>query len=116
MSGAAPIVVDPRPLIRAVARDAGDGVAASTIARRLHSTLVEIVMATCQRLRDTTGIDGVVLSGGVFQNALLTAEVPERLAGAGFRPYRHRIVPPNDGGLCLGQLAVAAAHDAAGAA
>jgi hydrogenase maturation protein HypF len=51
----------------------------------------------------------VVLSGGVFQSALLTREASARLRGEGFRVYRHRLVPPNDGGLSLGQLAVAAA-------
>jgi hydrogenase maturation protein HypF len=52
----------------------------------------------------------VVLSGDVFLNALLTTEAVARLEGEGFRVYRHRQVPPNDGGLCLGQLAVAAAR------
>jgi hydrogenase maturation protein HypF len=50
----------------------------------------------------------VALSGGVFLNALLTSEVSARLGRDGFRVYRHRLVPPNDGGLSLGQLAVAA--------
>jgi hydrogenase maturation protein HypF len=64
----------------------------------------------CGRLRDETGIGSVVLSGGVFANALLTTEVSARLSGDGFRVYRHRLVPPNDGGLSLGQLAIAAAR------
>jgi hydrogenase maturation protein HypF len=50
----------------------------------------------------------VVLSGGVFLNVLLTQEVTSRLEQSGFRVSRHRLVPPNDGGLSLGQLAVAA--------
>jgi hypothetical protein len=50
-----------------------------------------------------------VLSGGVFLNALLTVEVSSRLRKDDFRVYRHRLVPPNDGGLSLGQLAIAAA-------
>ena len=50
----------------------------------------------------------VALSGGVFLNALLTREAISRLSGEGFQVYRHRLVPPNDGGLSLGQLAVAA--------
>ena len=49
----------------------------------------------------------VVLSGGCFQNALLTARVQEKLAGAGFRVHRHHAFPPNDGGISLGQAAVA---------
>ncbi len=54
-----------------------------------------------------------MLSGGVFMNALLTTEVLSRLKADGFRVYRHRRVPPNDGGISLGQLAVAAARQRA---
>ena len=105
-----PLVVDTRPLIRAVADEAARGVGAALIARRFHSALVELIAAVCGRLRRATGIGAVVLSGGVFLNALLTAEVSARLRGSNFRVYRHRLVPPNDGGLSLGQLAVAAAR------
>jgi hydrogenase maturation protein HypF len=104
-----PLVIDTRPLVRAVAEDAGRGVEAALIARRFHSTLVDVIAAVCGRLRRETGIGEVVLSGGVFLNALLTREVSARLGGEGFRVYRHHRVPPNDGGLSLGQLAVAAA-------
>jgi hydrogenase maturation protein HypF len=56
-----------------------------------------------------TGLDSVVLSGGVFLNALLTTEAVHQLRDGGFHVYRHRLVPPGDGGLSLGQLAIAAA-------
>lgn len=105
----APWIVDTRPLIRAVAEDLSRGVSAALIARRFHSTLVDLIATVCGRLRRTTGIGAVVLSGGVFLNVLLTGELTARLSGDGFRVYRHRLTPPNDGGLCLGQLAVAAA-------
>jgi hydrogenase maturation protein HypF len=62
----------------------------------------------CIALRERTGHDRVALSGGVFANAILATELPARLADAGFRVYTHRLLPTNDGGLCLGQLAVAA--------
>jgi hydrogenase maturation protein HypF len=103
-------VVDTRPLIEAVASEANKGVSATVIARRFHSTVVEVIAAVCGRVRGDTGLEAVVLSGGVFLNALLTQEVSTRLRGEGFRVYRHRLVPPNDGGLSLGQLAVAAAY------
>lgn len=103
-----PLVVDTRPLIRAVVGDVEDGVSANLIARRFHSALVDLIATVCGRLRQTTGIGSIVLTGGVFLNALLTVEVLARLSGDGFRVYRHRLVPPNDGGLSLGQLAVAA--------
>jgi hydrogenase maturation protein HypF len=106
----APLVVDTRPLIAAVVEDVGRQVEPAVIARRFHSTLVEVIASVCARLRESTGLGAVVLSGGVFLNALLTTEVGARLTADGFRVYRHRLVPPNDGGLSLGQLAIAAAR------
>jgi len=105
---AATLVIDTRPLIAEVAAEARR-VDAALIARRLHSTLVEIVAQVSTRLAAQTGLATVVLSGGVFSNALLSCETAARLTRDGFRVYRHRRVPPGDGGLCLGQLAVAAA-------
>ena len=105
-----PIAIDVRPMIRAIAADVARGTGAGQIARRFHSTLVDVVAATCQRLCEATGIEAVALSGGVFMNALLTAETVARLSADGLRVYRHRLVPPNDGGICLGQLAIAAAR------
>jgi hydrogenase maturation protein HypF len=105
-----PLVVDTRPVIRAVVTDVQSGTAVPVIARRFHATLVELIAAVCGRIRAGTGLDAVVLSGGVFLNALLTSEACARLARDGFRVYRHRLVPPNDGGLALGQVAVAAAQ------
>jgi hydrogenase maturation protein HypF len=104
------LAVDTRPLIRAVAEDAGRGVAPARIARRFHTTVVEMIAAVCGRLRLAAAVDAVALSGGVFLNALLTREVQARLDREGLRAYRHRRVPPGDGGLSLGQLAVAAAR------
>jgi hydrogenase maturation protein HypF len=105
-----PIVIDTRPMIRAVADDVRGQVAAGRIARRFHSTLIAIIADTCGKIRQKSGINVVVLSGGVFLNALLTSEVMSKLSSMGFEAHRHQLVPPNDGGLCLGQLAVAAAR------
>jgi hydrogenase maturation protein HypF len=80
------------------------------VARRFHSTLAEIVRAVCDTIRQRTRLSDVVLSGGVFLNGVLTAAVENRLAGDRFQVYRHRVVSPGDGGLSLGQLAVAAAQ------
>jgi hydrogenase maturation protein HypF len=102
-------VIDTRPTIRAIVDDLGHGTAAASIARRFHLTLVRLIVRVCTRIQRRTGLDRVVLSGGVWMNALLTTEACAALREAGFRVYRHRRVPPNDGGLCLGQLAVAAA-------
>ena len=102
-------MIDTRPVIRAIVSDIGQGAAADLIARRFHNTLIEIVAETCLRLRQASGLSTVVLSGGVFQNALLTCGVKDRLAEKDVRVFSHRLVPANDGGICLGQLAVAAA-------
>jgi hydrogenase maturation protein HypF len=103
------LVLDMRPTIAEIVGDVRRGIAPASIARRFHSTIVEAIARVCGRLRAKTGRDAVVLSGGVFLNALLTEEAAARLATDGFRVYRHRQVPPNDGGLSLGQLAIAAA-------
>jgi hydrogenase maturation protein HypF len=100
--------IDVRPLVAAAADDVRHGVDNATIARRFHDALADVVVDVCGRLREATGIGAVVLSGGVFLNALLTSQTCARLTRDGFRVYRHRLVPPGDGGLSLGQLAVAA--------
>lgn len=104
-----PLVIDTRPLMVQVAEDLGRDCAPAIIARRFHSTLVEMIACVCSRLADESGLRTVVLSGGVFLNALLTHETVARLTRERFRVFRHQRVPTNDGGLCLGQLAVAAA-------
>jgi hydrogenase maturation protein HypF len=105
------IVVDSRPIVLGVAADACRGITTAEIARRFHSTMAGAITAVCERLRDREGLEAVALSGGVFANATLLTEVVDGLRGGGFRIYRHRRWPPNDGGLALGQLAVAAAKD-----
>jgi hydrogenase maturation protein HypF len=102
-------MIDTRPLIQAIVADVESGVAARRIARRFHSTMVDIIENTCSTIREATQIGAIVLSGGVFMNVLIATETAHRLLERGFRVYRHRAVPPNDGGLALGQLAVAAA-------
>jgi hydrogenase maturation protein HypF len=108
------LAIDVRPMIREIVADLRQGLAPAVIGRQFHTTMVEIIARVCDRLRGANGLDAVVLSGGVFLNALLTREVTERLSLEGFRVYRHRRVPPNDGGLSLGQLAIAAAQGTTG--
>lgn len=109
----APLIVETRPLIAAASDDALGQASPAVIARRFHSTLVEMIAATCDRIRRQSGLETVALSGGVFLNALLTRETVAALSAHGFRVLRHRLVPPNDGGLSLGQIAIAAASLAA---
>ncbi|MET7740366.1 carbamoyltransferase HypF [Streptomyces sp. NPDC005385] len=105
---AAPLIADPGPVLAAAAADVRDGVAAGPVARRFHRAVVALVQEVCAVARDRTGIRTVALSGGVFCNALLTEGCGTVLERDGFTVLRHRRVPPNDGGLALGQLIVAA--------
>ena len=107
-SATASWIIDTRPMIREVAKDVAAGVASTVIARRFHSTVVEWIADVCSLIRTATGLEEVVLSGGVFMNALLTSESVARLSEQGFTVYTHRNVPANDGGLSLGQLMAAA--------
>jgi hydrogenase maturation protein HypF len=105
---AGPIVIDTRPWVQGVVDDIRRGTEPAAVARRFHSTVVAIVVAVSKQLRERTGLNRVALSGGVFLNAILATALPMRLRESGFEVLTHRRVSPGDGGLCLGQLAVAA--------
>jgi hydrogenase maturation protein HypF len=98
-------------LVRAVVEDLEAGVAAPLIAARFHNGLAAATVAACSALREETGLGTVALSGGVFQNLLLLERTVAGLEGRGFRVLTHSRVPPNDGGISLGQAAVASARD-----
>jgi hydrogenase maturation protein HypF len=102
----AALVADPAPLIRAVAADVHAGAPAAGISRGFHSALVDYTRAIADRARRSVGLDTVALTGGVFQNALLLSACRRGLRADGFTVLCHRHVPPNDGGLALGQLLV----------
>jgi hydrogenase maturation protein HypF len=72
--------------------------------------VVAVILRVCERLRGRAGLDRVVLSGGVFQNVRLLGGTRRALAGAGFEVFSHHLVPANDGGIALGQAAVAHAR------
>ncbi|HEV2886526.1 MAG TPA: carbamoyltransferase HypF [Jatrophihabitans sp.] len=99
---------DPRPVIAAVAADVLAGAGAPVIAARFHLAVVELVADLATAVRARTGLSTVALSGGVFLNVLLTTLCAHRLQDIGFRVLRHRLVPPSDAGLALGQIAIAA--------
>lgn len=80
------------------------------LARFFHEALADEIVAGCERAREMTGITTAALSGGVFQNLLLLELVETALAEKGFRVLRHHLIPPNDGGICLGQAVYAMAQ------
>ncbi|OKJ73585.1 carbamoyltransferase HypF [Streptomyces sp. TSRI0107] len=106
--GGAPLTADPRPLLAAVAADVRLGVPAPVIAARFHLAVARLVREVCAAARETSGLGTVALTGGVFSNALLSSACARGLRADGFTVLRHREIPPNDGGLALGQLVVAA--------
>jgi hydrogenase maturation protein HypF len=77
------------------------------IARRVHNTIARATTDLCEKIRTASGNNRVVLSGGSFQNKLLTEGIFSGLVDKGFEVFTHRLVPPNDGGLALGQAVVA---------
>jgi hydrogenase maturation protein HypF len=108
-----PFRVNAGELIAAVTRDLAAGVPRQTIAARFHNGVAALIEDGCLLARERTGLGTVALSGGVFQNQLLLGAAAGRLAARGFRVLLHAQVPCNDGGISLGQAAVAAAADRA---
>ena len=99
--------IDPAPVLRAMIDDLRRGGAPGAIAAGFHLAVAELIAEVADRLREETGIDRVALSGGVFQNVLLLRLARAALAARHLQVLTHRLVPPNDGGLALGQAAVA---------
>ncbi|MFE5660069.1 carbamoyltransferase HypF [Streptomyces sp. NPDC056517] len=104
----APLTADPAPLLAAVAADVLDGTQAAVVAARFHRAVARLVRTVCAAARSETGVETVALTGGVFANTVLFSACAEGLRQDGLTVLRHRLIPPNDGGLALGQLVVAA--------
>ncbi len=102
-------LIDPAPLWAALLADRRAGLSRPRLAARFHNGVAHMTRDVCRRLRAAHGLDQVVLSGGVWQNMTLLRTTLALLAADGFTVYTHRLVPPNDGGLALGQAAVATA-------
>ncbi|MEA5449132.1 carbamoyltransferase HypF [Leptolyngbya sp. CCNP1308] len=106
VSATQPAVIDWRPMVQAVVCDRRQGVAAPMIAAKFHCTLVEVMGAIAQR----AGVAQVVLTGGCFQNRILSEQAIQYLRDRGFAPYWHQRVPPNDGCIAVGQVLAALRH------
>jgi hydrogenase maturation protein HypF len=92
--------LDAAPLIQELSKDILEKLSLSHMATKFHNALVESIVSVAKRV----GEERVVLSGGCFQNRYLTERAVHRLRQESFRPYWHQRIPPNDGGLALGQI------------
>lgn len=101
------LVLDMRPALLELLNDLDLGVPRPTMARCFHNSMAAATATLCERIRTRSGLNRVVLSGGVFQNKLLAEGTLTRLAERDFQVFTHRLVPPGDGGLALGQAVVA---------
>lgn len=99
----APLIIDWAPLIEAILGELEHSRPTGEIAVLFHNTLSEIIVSVARRI----GEEKVVLTGGCFQNKVLTERAMMRLSAEGFQPYRHQQIPPNDGGLAVGQILAA---------
>jgi hydrogenase maturation protein HypF len=104
LSNAVPQIVDWAPMISEILIDLQRGISPGVISAKFHNTLADIVVEVARQVVTPK----IVLTGGCFQNRYLLEQAVQRLSQAGFKPYWHQRVPPNDGGIALGQIAAAA--------
>ncbi len=107
LSGNSPIDIDIRPMIHQLLAGVEAGESQARLAARFHATLVAVITHVCRRIRTDLQLNRVCLSGGCFQNALLLHGCLDTLRGDAFEVFTHREVPANDGGISLGQAAIA---------
>lgn len=107
-----PLIVDPAPVLSAMIADLRSNVPKPRIALHFHRAIAAMVVDLGVRLRAQEGLDVVALSGGVFQNTRLLAMTTEACVDAGFTVLSHHLVPPNDGGLALGQAVLGGSRPA----
>ncbi|MCM3900273.1 MAG: carbamoyltransferase HypF [Pyrinomonadaceae bacterium] len=100
-------VIDARDVIRRAVTDLLEGVPPATVSARFHLSVARLIVAVAESVRSERRLNRVVLSGGVFQNLLLLERTCEMLRSKGFQVITHSRVPTNDGGISLGQAAVA---------
>jgi hydrogenase maturation protein HypF len=102
-----PLQLDFSPMFQEILTDIDAGIRSSVIAYRFHQSVASAAMDACLHISEATGLDRIILSGGVFQNRLLSEMIYTPLTQKGLHVFTHRLVPPNDGGIALGQAAIA---------
>ena len=98
-------ILNTRMLIQQIVEEKMQGADSGRLAYLFHQVLAEQIVAVCSEARNSSGRNKVALSGGVFQNRLLLRLTEERLKQEGFEVLRHHMIPPNDGGIAIGQAA-----------
>lgn len=101
------VALDWRPIVRGIVADVAAAVPAALIAIGFHEAIAQLTAGACRLLRERGASNTVGLTGGVFQNAILAERTALLLHDEGFDVLAHRMVPANDGGLALGQAAIA---------
>ena len=101
------LVIDWRVTIEQLISDIRSGNSLADMAAKFHNALTDGIVDVAIQLRRSTGVDSVVLSGGCFQSKYLTEHTVQRLHLADLKPYWHRRIPPNDGGIAVGQAIAA---------
>ena len=102
-----PLKIDFSALFPDILSDIAADVPNSEIAYRFHQTIATATTEICLQIAASSGLDRVILSGGVFQNRLLSEMLYTALTNKGLNVFTHRLTPPNDGCIALGQAAVA---------
>ena len=99
-------IFQPGPIIKEILEDSQKGVSISVISARFHNTLAELVLQMALRLKESHHLTKVALSGGVWQNMSLLEKSINKLKLGGFQVFIHQQIPPNDGGISLGQAVI----------
>jgi len=101
------MILSPQQVTREIVNDLIEGTPVGDIAYRFHTTLIALFAEVAERVRARTGVDTVALGGGVFLNTIIATRLPAMLETRGFQVYMPEQVPPGDGGISLGQIAIA---------
>jgi hydrogenase maturation protein HypF len=99
-------IIDPQKIFIDIIKDLKEGIDKKVMAAKFHNTVAEFTLNLCGKIRENTGTNKIALSGGVFQNRYLTEKIIFLLEKDDFQVYTQRKVPPNDGGISLGQAVV----------
>jgi hydrogenase maturation protein HypF len=100
-------IIEPYEIIIEALNDRKKGVSGKIIASKFQNTIVNLTISICGRIREDSGINEVVLSGGVFQNSFLLEKICRNLKRNKFEVYTHKELPSNDGGVAIGQIIIA---------